>query len=513
MMKVLKNYILVFCILTGLSSGAFSQVSLYLFTDEINLGKKQDIPLLSPSIKEALTDNGFIIKDAEGDNVNVLQIKISTREGSESQGIFTSFADVYFSLKNKDGKVIGEKSLIGLKGVGLNFAGAGIDAIRKSSGKVVPEILQVLSDHKAEIAVYTAAINQTTDGSRSVDGMPPEIVISSPLLFRNAVISTRSPKMKIEGSVADASGIAKLTINDEDIPISSTGNFSTELSVNEGITQIIIIAEDKYKNQASKVFSIDRSGDVQTKPGAVTDLSSGPGIFYAVIIGINDYQDQGITQLDNPINDATTLYETLISNYTFNRGNIYFLKNPVRSQIIIAFDELSKKVTNNDNLLIFYAGHGQWDNKKKLGYWLPSDAKTSNTAEWIYNSTIQDIIASIPAKHTLLIADACFSGSIFKTRKAFNDAPPSVEKLYELTSRKAMTSGTMTEVPDKSVFLEYLNKRLKENKEPYLSSRQLFTSFEESVSNNSQSTPQYGTIQDTGDDGGDFIFIRKAGNQ
>jgi hypothetical protein len=129
------------------------------------------------------------------------------------------------------------------------------------------------------------------------------------------------------------------------------------------------------------------------------------------------------------------------------------------------------------------------------------------------NSTIQDYISSIASKHTLLIADACFSGSIFKTRKAFTDAPPSIEKLYELPSRKGMTSGTMTVVPDKSVFLEFLNKRLIENQEHYLSSQQLFTSFREAVMNNSPNTPQYGTIQNAGDEGGDFIFIRKPGNQ
>ena len=117
---------------------------------------------------------------------------------------------------------------------------------------------------------------------------------------------------------------------------------------------------------------------------------------------------------------------------------------------------------------------------------------------------------SIPARHTLLIADACFSGSIFKTRKAFSDAPQSIEKLYYLPSRKAMTSGMMTEVPDKSVFLEYLNRRLRENTETYLSSQDLFTSFREAVLNNSPNTPQYGIIQDTGDEGGDFIFVRKS---
>ena len=112
----------------------------------------------------------------------------------------------------------------------------------------------------------------------------------------------------------------------------------------------------------------------------------------------------------------------------------------------------------------------------------------------------------LKTKHTLLVADACFSGGIFKTRKAFNNSG-SIEKLYKLPSRKAITSGTLKEVPDQSVFIEYLIKRLNENNNGYLSSEQLFSSMRTAVMNNSPNVPQYGTIQNVGDEGGDFVFI------
>ena len=87
------------------------------------------------------------------------------------------------------------------------------------------------------------------------------------------------------------------------------------------------------------------------------------------------------------------------------------------------------------------------------------------------------------------------------------DASFAINKLYDLPSRKAMTSGILTEVPDESAFLRFMVKRLVENNEKYLTSGQLFSSFEIAVSNNSNSVPKFGVIQDVGDEGGDFIFI------
>ena len=118
-------------------------------------------------------------------------------------------------------------------------------------------------------------------------------------------------------------------------------------------------------------------------------------------------------------------------------------------------------------------------------------------------------MSSINSKHTLLIADACFSGSIFQTRAAFPKSTRAVERLYNMNSRKAMTSGTLKEVPDESVFLKYLMERLEENQENYLPSEQLFYSLKPAVLNNSDNVPQFGEVKNAGDEGGDFIFVRR----
>jgi hypothetical protein len=233
------------------------------------------------------------------------------------------------------------------------------------------------------------------------------------------------------------------------------------------------------------------------------------GNYFALLIAINDYKDPNINSLDKPISDAQKLFDVLVSDYLFEKANITFLKNPTREQIISSLDRLEKTITKNDNLLIFYAGHGYWNDVTQKGFWLASDASKENTANWIGNSSISDYIRSIPAKHTLLIADACFSGSIFKTRAAFGGLDKSAQRLYELTSRKAMTSGTLTEVPDKSVFIEFLVKRLADNSEAYLSSEQLFFSFKPAVLNNTENIPQFGVVGNAGDEGGDFLFIRR----
>jgi hypothetical protein len=81
--------------------------------------------------------------------------------------------------------------------------------------------------------------------------------------------------------------------------------------------------------------------------------------------------------------------------------------------------------------------------------------------------------------------------------------------LYKTKSRRAITSGNLTTVPDQSVFCDYLIKRLTENPEKFLSSQLLFSSLKLAVINNSLTIPQEGVINDAGDEGGDFIFIRK----
>ncbi len=278
---------------------------------------------------------------------------------------------------------------------------------------------------------------------------------------------------------------------------------------------VIEISSMKGTNLLHGVQSVEvvyqRATRTTTKPAVAISGVSGAR-FYALIIAVQQYTDPKVNSLEFPSQDATRLKDILSKAYSFEARNISFLKDPDRSTIIEELDRLTQQITPDDSLLIFYAGHGYWDEKLKQGFWLPSNARRDSRAEWLSNSTLRDYLGGIRAKHVLLIADACFSGSIFKTRDAFSEEAASVQELYRLPSRKAMTSGAMKTVPDRSVFIDYLVKRLNENQESYLSAEELFSSMRKAVINNSpnRQTPQYGEIREAGDEGGDFVFVRRS---
>lgn len=344
--------------------------------------------------------------------------------------------------------------------------------------------------------------------SIQIDTTPPKIIIEKPLANRGVKIEESNKQIVVKGKVSDNVGVYEVLVNGLEVHIDANGNFEQNVKLAFGENSIEVKATDTKNNSSLEILKVQR------KENDSDDLSNGLiindiGKFYALIIGNNEYEDPSIRTLDEPINDANKLYKILTSKYTFEEQNIVKLENAKYVEIMDAFDELAKKLTINDNLLVFYAGHGDWVEGKNLGYWLPVDAKKGKTAYNIANSRISDYMNSIKSKHTLLIADACFSGGIFKTRSILSDAQPAISKLYELSSKKAMTSGNLKEVPDKSIFMKFLVQRLTDNTEKYLSSDVLFASFRQAVLNNSQTEPQYGVIQNTGDEGGEFIFVQK----
>jgi hypothetical protein len=338
------------------------------------------------------------------------------------------------------------------------------------------------------------------------DTTPPVIKILSPMLSPDGKLKSNKAELTILGKATDdISGVNHLYINAQQFDLAPDGLFVKMIPLSRGDNRIEIIAVDNKDNYAKQIFTVSYVSESSAASGELKIT----GAYYALLIGINKYQDPQLPDLDHPVKDAESLYNVLVANYLFDPQNVILLKNVTRSDINDAFDLLAQKITPEDNLLIFYAGHGWWDEKANIGYWLPSDAKHNLKADWFRNSTLCDYIMEINSRHTLLITDACFGGSIFKTRGISLEAPKAIQMLYDLPSRKAMTSGTMTEVPDRSSFVKYLVERLYENKEKCISSEQLFASFRIAVINNSDVIPQYGEIKNVGDEGGDFIFIRR----
>jgi len=229
--------------------------------------------------------------------------------------------------------------------------------------------------------------------------------------------------------------------------------------------------------------------------------------YYALLIGNEDYVDPEFARLGEPVSDAYKLKHVLESQYNFSEDRTIMLKNATRADILNAFAELRQKISENDNVLVFFAGHGRWVEDMQMGFWIPIDAEGDNESNWLSNSDITTQVRALKSKHTLLISDACFSGSLFATRGGFSD-DAGVAKLYDLPSRNAMTSGNKTEVPDISVFMEYLIKRLEQNTHKYLTAGELYMSLRIAVTGNSPAVPIFGPLQNTGDEGGDFIFVK-----
>ena len=345
----------------------------------------------------------------------------------------------------------------------------------------------------------------------STDITAPEIIITSPNVTRAAIVTEVKKELVIQGIVKDESGVFEVFVNGKEAFVDAQGNFSAKVFLAIGENKFKVTATDAKQNTTTKEFTIDRKSNLNEEIVNNNTPALKTGKYYALIIGVQDYRDENISDLDNPVGDAQSLSQALSKNYTFESQNIKFLSNPTRKEITQALEFYYDNITKEDNLLIFYAGHGYWDEKFEQGYWLASDAERGNRGTWLSNGTIRDYMRAIPAKHSLLITDACFGGGIFKSRNAFANASTAVNQLNKLPSRKAMTSGALSEVPDKSVFIEYLVKRLDENAEKYLSSEQLFASFKIAVINNSANgqVPQYGEVKATGDEGGDFIFIKR----
>jgi hypothetical protein len=245
------------------------------------------------------------------------------------------------------------------------------------------------------------------------------------------------------------------------------------------------------------------------------DILAG-GKYYTLIIGINSYSGEW-PQLKNPINDAKKLREVLNNSYRFDQIITLYDSEATRKEIIAKLDWLTENLTEKDNLLIYFAGHGYYNQKLQKGYWVPFDAVTSS---YISNSDVQTYLAGIPSKHTLLITDACFAGDIFRgseilnTKRDMSNITKYYSNAYRKKSRLAITSGGVEPVTDDgidnhSVFAYYLIKALQEVNKDYFDVEELFNEFKVAVGNNAKQTPLLQPIKDAKDEGGKFIFFRR----
>ncbi|OFX52525.1 MAG: hypothetical protein A2046_06090 [Bacteroidetes bacterium GWA2_30_7] len=240
------------------------------------------------------------------------------------------------------------------------------------------------------------------------------------------------------------------------------------------------------------------------------------GNYYALIIGIDNYQGEW-PKLKNAVADAKAVESLLKSKYRFNTFHTLYNEKATRDNVIQEFEWLVQNVKSKDNVLIYYSGHGDFKQELNKGYWVPVDAAKLSTSNYISNNDIQTFLGGIKSNHTLLISDACFSGDIFRGKTVsfpYENTEKYYQKVYNLPSRKAISSGGIEPVMDggrdgHSVFAYYLLKSLNTNANKYFDASQLYENIKIPIVNNSEQTPNFQPIKDSGDEGGQFLFILK----
>jgi tetratricopeptide (TPR) repeat protein len=371
---------------------------------------------------------------------------------------------------------------------------------------------------KAEDAKAGPIVISPESGHGTIEGTVKTSSGGTPL--GEVLINLRRLKRFVTKSESDGSfGFTDVPAGRHDLEATVAGKpqvFFTKVAVSKNSTTKLNIEWDKtsvieaIRTEASRRGSGARGFEViEPEPERIAT-----GRYFALLIGVNAYAvDSSIFSLTFPIADAESLASVLTRTYTFDVCNVLVLHNPDRGSILDKLDSLAVEVTPDDNLLIFFAGHGFFDKDADMGYWWPSTASHKHTKGWLSNSDVRDHMRRIHAKHILVISDACFSGSILTTRDGvqFGQATRAIKEWYGSKSRTALTSGAMQKVPDKSAFLMYLVRKLETNTEQFLTCQKLYGQMRDLVVENSptQQRPQYAPVRECEDEGGDFVFIRK----
>lgn len=273
---------------------------------------------------------------------------------------------------------------------------------------------------------------------------------------------------------------------------------------------VLGLAASKGVAQDTRAATLDPP--TKTAPVAIK------GHYWALLIGIEKYKDSSISTLRTPVNDVTELAKILKARYGFTDERITVLldEKATRESIEGTLYRLGQEVGPDDSLLIYYAGHGHMDAGTR-GFWIPADGKGLSPGTWINNAVIRDAISGMRAKHVYLVADSCFSGTLFAAGRSLppEDDEKYFQRLHGSKSRWGLTSGMNEPVADDgkdghSIFAYFFLKALKENEKGYLTPSQISVSLSPLVSRNADQQPRSQPLQGAGDEGGQFLFIRKT---
>jgi hypothetical protein len=488
------------------------------------------------SLKDVTADEGDDIRslreevERRREEAEALRIQLD-RKASELERVQRDFAWKQEQIEAERKGI--ERARIALEKQALETSAAAGDENRRMA-KVLAEREAALAFQeqaaqrlKGEVARLEAEAarydRQLSAYQKKIASLPePTIDIIQPKILTTrsrwvAAGGTEGEPLRLVGKVVAPAGLYSLNVNETPTDTGAGGLFETWIPVKpEAETPIRIVAVDDQGRQKDVEFFIQEpaaSGDPDKKiePRRF-------GRYYALIIGNNDYAS--LPNLDTAVRDAEALSILLEERYGFSTR---VMVNATRFDIYKALDDYRVKLTEKENFLLYYAGHGELDKQNSRGYWLPVDADPDSFVNSIPNYTVTDILNSMSVKQAIIVADTCYSGILTRSVVTIRPSGMSREKRYEWLlkisgerSRTVLSSGGLKPVLDAgtgghSIFASALLGVLEKNTE-ILEARALYREVRSKVLDTSrrfgfEQTPQYAANLQAGHKAGDFLFV------
>ena len=329
--------------------------------------------------------------------------------------------------------------------------------------------------------------------------------------------------LPITFTVADDKGIARieLTVNGTPVPVDMAGR---GMMVRQRASATSRTIREKvpltFGNNTIRLVVYDTDGQA-SKPKVISArrVREQPRQDYALLFATDAYA--GWEPLKNPIFDAKTIGDELENRYGFR---VDLVENPTGPQILEKLREYAQKRYNTDDqLLIFFAGHGHFDEVDDTGYLIATDSQSAaedpNMFTAISHLRLHQRIDNIPCEHIFLIIDACFSGTFDKRVAQRGDAAASYEETdrdgfikdtLAIKTRLYLTSGGKVYVPDgrPGSHSPFARKVLEALRSSGGEDRILTFNEIEGFVEKTEPRPQPGEFGDNAP-GSDFLFIRK----
>ena len=328
---------------------------------------------------------------------------------------------------------------------------------------------------------------------------------------KEMTIEISKDSYKIKGIVTDKGGSiekVQLRLNGRPIKLKNDGSFLITRK-SKGDEEIWLTAFDSGGN------TTDLQINVKVLSTATPFVNKDN--YYALLIGNQNYDTWD--DLDTPINDVTTIADILKKKYKFTE--VVVLIDATYNELDEAFWEMHDKLTDQDNLLIYYAGHGKKDNRLKKAFWIPVNAKNLEESGryWYNTEMVTTHVARIKAKHILLVSDSCYAGLFAKKRGNKNiepdperdlEDPAYFTKVLNRVARVYLASGDDSPVYDgmggqHSIFAKYFIRVLKQNKAT-IDSLEVYHKVRKGVMGTVSQNPQYNYMDEIDHSDGEFIF-------